>query len=100
MKKERTKSKKFQGVYYRESTKRKHLGKPDKAFWITWTENGKKQWENVGDASAGFNEEYAYQRLIAIKSKLNAGEVPDIRSRRKAVTLEAVMQASLDWKSA
>ena len=100
MKKERTKTKKFQGVYYRESTKRKHLGKPDKAFWITWTENGKKQWDNVGDASAGFTEEYAYQRLIAIKSKLNAGEVPDIRSRRKAVTLEAVMQAYLDWKAA
>lgn len=100
MKKERIKSKRFQGVYYRESTERKHLGKPDKAFWITWTENGKKQWENVGNASGKITEEYAYQRRLEIISKLNAGETPDVRSRRKSITLEDIMQAYFDWKKA
>lgn len=99
MKQERKKSKKFQGVYYRISTERKHLGKPDKAIWITWTQNGKKQWENVGNASAGVTEEYAYQRRIEILNKINARETPDIRNRRKAVTLESTMQFYLTWRT-
>ncbi len=98
MKQERIKSKKFQGVYYRVSTERKHLGKPDKAFWITWTQNGKKQWELVGNASAGYTEELAYQRRIEILNKVHAGQSPDIRSKRKAVTLEDVIQAFFNWR--
>jgi len=98
MKQERKKSKKFQGVYYRISTERKHLGNPDRTFWITWTQNSKKEWENVGNASAGITEEYAYQRRIDILSKIHAGETPDIRSRRRAVTLEQVMAAFTDWR--
>lgn len=98
MKQERIKSKKFQGVYYRVSTERKHLGKPDKAFWITWTQNGKKQWELVGTASGGYSEELAYQRRVEILNKVNEGQTPDIRSRRKAITLEAVIQAFFDWR--
>jgi integrase len=98
MKHERIKSKKFQGVYYRISIERKHLGKPDKAFWITWTQNGKKQWELVGLASNGYSEELAYQRRIEILNKVNEGQTPDIRSRRKAVTLETVVRAFFDWR--
>ena len=100
MKKERIKSKKFQGVYYRESSERKHLGRPDKAIWITWTQDGKKHWELIGNASGGYTEEFAYQRRIEILSKLNAGETPDIRSKRKSITLEDIMRAYLNWKKA
>ena len=97
-KQDRIKSKRFQGVYYRFSTDKKHLGKPDKTFWITWTEHGKKQWENVGSASAKVTEAFAYQRRIEILSQINAGEIPSIRNKRKAVTLEQVMQAYIDWR--
>ena len=98
MKKERTKSKRFQGVYHRESTERKHQGKPDRIFWVTWTQNGKKEWEKVGAASEGFTEEFAYQRRIEILNKVNAGVNPDIRTKRKAITLEAVIQAFFKWR--
>ena len=98
MKQERIKSRKFQGVYYRVSTEKKHHGKPDRAFWITWTQNGIKKWELIGNASNGYSEELAYQRRIEIVNKVNAGQTPDIRSRRKAVTLEAVVQAFFDWR--
>ena len=98
MKKERIRSKKHQGVYYRISTERTHNGKPDRAFWITWTQNGKKEWELVGNASAGYSEELAYQRRTEILHKINSGQSPDIRSKRKAITLEAVVQAFFDWR--
>jgi hypothetical protein len=100
MKQERIKSKKFQGVYYRISTERKHLGKPDKTFWIKWTQNGEPKWDNIGNASAGVTEEHAYQRRVEILGKLFAGETPDIRSRRKKITLEDIMLAYLNWKEA
>jgi hypothetical protein len=100
MRNERVKSKKFQGVYFRLSTERKHLGKPDKTFWITWTEHGKKQWENVGNASLGITEEYAYQRRIKILGKLGTGGIQDIRAKRQSLSLEEVMAAYLDWKAA
>jgi len=100
MKQERQKSKKFQGVYYRISAEHKHLGKPDRTFWITWTQNGEKKWENVGKASNGVTEEYSYQRRVEILSKVHAGETPDIRSRRKKITLEGIMRAYLTWKEA
>jgi integrase len=98
MKQDRIRFKKFPGVYYRVSTERVHLGKPDKAIWITWTQNGEKKWEHVGNASSGYTAEFANQRRIDILSKLNAGESPDIRSRRKAITLEDVVQAFFDWR--
>lgn len=98
MKQERIKSKRFQGVYYRVSSERKHLGKPDKTFWITWTQEGKKQWKNVGSASMGITEEYAYQLRIEILRNLNVGDAPDVRSRSKPVTLDEVLTAFLKWR--
>jgi integrase len=98
MKQERVKSKRFQGVYSRVSTERKNHGKPDKAFWITWTQNGEKRWELVGKASSGYTEECAYRRRIEILHTVNAGQMPDIRGGRKAVTLETVVRAFFDWR--
>ncbi|MDL2279934.1 tyrosine-type recombinase/integrase [Desulfovibrio sp. OttesenSCG-928-G11] len=98
MKQERIKSKRFQGVYHRLSTNKKHLGKPDRVFWVKWTENGKPEWERVGAVSEGVTEEYAYQRRVEILSQLHAGEIPSVRNKRKAMTLEQAMTAYIDWR--
>ena len=40
--------KKFPCVFYRESVKRVHNGKPDKSFCFCYEHQGKKHWETVG----------------------------------------------------
>ena len=89
------KSKKYQGVYYTESTVQKHHGRPDRIFWITWNDNCKK-WLRVGTASQGITEEYANQQRIDIINKRNLGENPAILSRRKGIPLDKIISAYLD----
>jgi integrase len=88
-------SKKYPGVYYTESTTRKHRGKPDRIFWIAWNDNGKK-WLRIGAASQGITEDYANQKRIDILNKRNLGENPAFINRRKTVTLDRIISGYLD----
>lgn len=97
---DRIKSKKYQGVYYRESKEVKHQGKPDKIYWITWYHAGKKQWLKMGSASRGISEEYAHRKRIDIMNRLDLGENPDLLTRKKAVALDAIVSAYFDWREA
>jgi len=51
--------KKFIGVSYYESIERKHKGKPDRCFYITYRLAGKMKREKVGWESEGFTAQTA-----------------------------------------
>jgi len=53
--------KKFSGVYYRESARRRFKGKPDRCFYITFRDpsTGKMKWEKVGWESERYSATYA-----------------------------------------
>lgn len=54
------KIKKFVGVYYNTSKEKRHQGKPDKCYYITFRDQNKKfVWEKVGWASEGYTAQMA-----------------------------------------
>ncbi len=74
---------KFQGVYYRESSKRRQQGKPDKCFDISYKNiKGKITWEKVGRTSEGYSAVMAStvraERLRAIR---HGEEIPQKKGR-------------------
>lgn len=51
---------KLTGVYYNESESKRHQGKPDRCYYITFKDPSKKLvWEKVGWASEGYNPQMA-----------------------------------------
>ena len=95
MGRERTK---YQGVYQRQHATRRHLGRPDVCYEITYkTPDRKKVWEKVGWAS----EEYTAQMASKIRSErlrqMRHGDVPGM-SRKRSVTLDqAFDRYKHDW---
>jgi len=54
------KIKKFVGVYYNTSKEKRHQGKPNKCYYITFRDQNKKfVWEKVGWASEGYTAQMA-----------------------------------------
>lgn len=51
----------FTGVYSYESTQRRHNGRSDVCFYITFREHGKKVWEKIGWKSDGHTAAEAKQ---------------------------------------
>lgn len=96
----KTKSKKYQGVYYSESKEVKYQGKPDKFYWILYYHAGEKKWLRIGQASRGITEEYANRKRIDILNKLNLGENPDLLTRKKSVVVDSVVAAYFEWRKA
>lgn len=77
----------FTGVYKRESTTRRHDGRPDVCFDIAYTDaDGKKVWEKVGWASEGYSMATAAdirgQRIQALR---HGQELP--KRRKRSLTL-------------
>lgn len=67
----RTKTR-FTGVYVRSDATRRHRGKPDLVYDITWKDaHGRKHWEKAGRASEGYTAALASQlrsdRLVAVR---------------------------------
>lgn len=91
----RIKSKRFTGVYYRESQKWKHHGRPDRIYWINYPDQltSKRRWERIGPASQGYNEQYAagirQQRLAKPESR------PD-----KKLTVDHAVREYVSWAEA
>ena len=92
-------SKKYPGVYYRESKRGKKQGKPDKIFWVFWYADGKKHRLRIGNSSQGITEEYANRRRIDILNKIHLGENPDLTLRKKP-TLDYIVAAYFAWREA
>lgn len=93
-------SKRYEGVYYRESTGRKHRGKPDRTYSYTLREAGQKKYIHVGRASENFSEEIAYQMRLAALSKINKGESVETFSDKKNNTLDKIMAVYMVWRKA
>jgi integrase len=95
---DRTRSKRFPGVYWRESKSSRHLGKPDRIYWITWHDlQKKKRWFKIGKASEGVNEEYANRKLVELKHQQNLGELPDLLKRRSSPVLNRLANSYFTW---
>lgn len=84
-------------MFYRESVKRAHNGKPDKSFCYCYDHQGKKHWETVGWASRGITAAYANQVRIDVLNKLRLGENPTLLSGRKSFTFGQAVNAWLVW---
>jgi integrase len=83
----------FQGVYQRESSTRRHRGKPDVCFDITYKAGDVKRWEKVGWTSEGYTavmaSEIRAERIRAIRhGDMEPGRL-DKRKRREITLGEA-----------
>lgn len=67
---------KFTGVYFNPSEKRRHKARPDRCFYITFSDkNKKKVWEKIGWASEGVSADFA--------SKIRSERVYEVRHGKK-----------------
>lgn len=71
---------KFNGVYYRDSDKRKFQGKPDRCFYIKYYYNGKQYNKRIGWASEGYTAQLVANikadKIIEITEKEEQIEKP------------------------
>lgn len=83
---------KYVGVYYLESEKRRHNGKPDRSFWILFNHplTGKKIWQRIGWASEGYSAAYAHQKRGEEIQKAREGKL--ISKKTQATTVGAAFQ--------
>lgn len=77
----------FEGVYQRESATRRHQGRPDVYYEITFKHNGKKVWEKVGWTSEGYTAAMAQTVRGERMRELRHGEKFAQDATRKSLTL-------------
>jgi len=88
---------KFRGVYWRQSSGRRHNGKPDRCFYLTFKDGGKKVWEKVGWASDGYTAALATRlRSERIRAVQHGQELP---GRKRHVTFGEVWEKYDEWLS-
>jgi len=82
----------FQGVYYRESSKRRHSGKPDKCFYITFRDQRNRFIrEKVGWISEGYTAAMASQvRGERIRALRHGKELPAKKKNQDEKTLKSI----------
>ncbi len=88
---------KYQGIYYRESSKRRHLGKSDRCFDICYRDGkGKLIWEKIGWMSEGYNAAVAAQlRAERMQTVRHGDELP--RDKEAEITLGEVWKYYNEW---
>jgi integrase len=88
---------KYQGIYYRESSKRRHLGKSDRCFDICYRDGkGKLIWEKIGWVSEGYNAAVADQlRAERVRAVRHGDELP--REKEAEITLGEVWKYYDEW---
>lgn len=80
----RIKSKKFQGVFYRESITN---GKPDKTYYVLIKEKENKLHEiKIGKFSEGIREEYCNTKRNELATKIRLGEAVKVKYTKKEKT--------------
>lgn len=88
----------FEGVYQRESSSRRHQGRPDIYYEITFKHEGKKVWEKVGWASEGYNAAMAHNVRGERMRELRHGEKFAALQARKSITLaQAWTHYNTNW---
>lgn len=100
-KKTTRKSTRYQGVQVRESTERRHRGRPDTCFTIDYRDaQGKRIRRDIGWASEGITAAYAHQerlRLIAEARAIRRGESPHKRHGDSMTLDQAWERYRDDW---
>ena len=88
---------KFQGVYYRESSKRRHMGKPDRCFYISYKNlKGKLIWEKVGWSSEGHTAIFATNvRAERVRLIRHGDDIP--QKRGEELTFGEVWERYDQW---
>lgn len=91
---------KFTGVYQREHSSRRHNGRPDVCYDITYkSPQGKKLWEKVGWASEGYTAQTASGVRNERLQQQRHGDMPQIVTKRgKSLSFaEAFAAYEKDW---
>lgn len=92
----RVKIPRYQGVYFREHPSRKHNGKPDRVFDITFKNRGRLIWEKVGWTSEGYSAAMAAQvRAERIRTLRHGEELP--QSKKRVQTFGQAFEKYLAW---
>lgn len=100
MAQKRIKSSRFSGVYWRESSTRKHKGRADKCFDFCVKEGRSLRWITVGWLSEGVTEQSAAKAREAYKQQMIHGECPSsVLPTKREITLNDVMDVYLEWLS-
>ena len=88
---------KYQGIYYRESSKRRHLGKSDRCFDICYRDGkGKLIWEKIGWTSEGYDAAFAAKmRAERMQTVRHGDELP--REKEAEITLGEVWKYYDEW---
>jgi integrase len=86
------------GVYYRESITRRHRGKVDRCFYITFRKNGRKIWEKAGWTSEGYSTQMAANiRAERMRSIRHGQDLP--KEKAKVPTLKLIAKEYLKWSA-
>jgi integrase len=87
---------KYPGVYERKSDIRKHVGKADACFDISYKRNGKKIWEKVGWVSEGYTAKIASDlRANRLRNIRHGEELP--KDKQKVPLFKDVTGKYLEW---
>lgn len=86
----------FPGVYERVSDVKKHKGKPDLCFDISYKHEGKKIWEKVGWLSEGYSAKLAAGvRSERLRNIRHGKELP--RQKKKHIYFKELAERYLKW---
>ena len=83
------KIRKYQGIYYLESKKKRFQGRPDRCFYVTYKNQKKLVREKVGWLSEGYNAQLADQIRANRVSNLRHGKELPNRKKREPTFAEA-----------
>jgi integrase len=86
----------YSGVYELKSQTKKHLGKADSCFYITYNQRGKKVWEKIGWLSEGYSAKVAsHKRAERIQKIRHGEELP--KEKAKAPYFKEVAKKYTEW---
>jgi integrase len=86
----------YSGVYELKSQTKKHLGKADVCFYITYNHRGKKVWEKIGWLSEGYSAKVAsHKRAERIQKIRHGEELP--KEKTKAPYFKEVAKKYNEW---
>lgn len=78
---------KWEGVYFYESTTKKHDGKPDMCYVVSFKVAGRKIWEKVGWKSGGITPQVAQQYRIKRLQEIQLG-IPVFTAAQRKVEIQ------------
>jgi len=88
----------YLGVYEREAKSKKHLGKPDICYDVTYTRYGKKIWEKIGWLSEGYSAKLASTlRAERVRFIRHGEELPS--DKKKIPYFKDAAKDFLEWCS-